>query len=175
VGRLWSGLGMQTVYLHAPEMARVEHAPKKTLRFQGPRTCGQRNNRRIRDEKKEIAQKVTIATVGAAAPFIHGLAIGMSPNYEGFLPGTVDANTGRGVRTDLVVGGLALAGAIAQPKATWSDAALGTGIGLLGAAMGQLGEQYLSPRSNTSRAPDFLRARCPWGPVFATQTNGQTP
>ncbi len=101
-----------------------------------------RLSRRIRDEKKEIAQKVTIATVGAAAPFIHGLAIGMSPNYEGFLPGTVDANTGRGVRTDLVVGGLALAGAIAQPKATWSDAALGTGIGLLGAAMGQLGEQY---------------------------------
>jgi len=103
---------------------------------------GDRLRRRMRDERKEIGSKITTAGVGAAAPFLHGLVIGSSATYDGFLPGTVDANTGKGIRTDLVLGGVALAAAIAQPRATWSDAALGGGIGLLGAAMGQLGEQY---------------------------------
>jgi len=103
---------------------------------------GQALRRRMAEERREIGSKITTAGVGAAAPFIHGLVIGTSATYSGFLPGTVDETTGKGIRTDLVVGGVALAAAIAQPKATWSDAALGAGIGLLGAAMGQLGEQY---------------------------------
>ncbi|MCK4960204.1 MAG: hypothetical protein KAT00_12410 [Planctomycetes bacterium] len=102
---------------------------------------GQALRRRMTEERREIGAKMTTGAVGAAAPFLHGLIIGSS-NYDGYLPGTVDATTGKGIRTDLVVGGACLAVAIAQPRATYSDAALGAGIGLLGASMGALGEQY---------------------------------
>lgn len=102
---------------------------------------GQALRRKMADERKEIGAKLTTAGVGAAAPFLHGLVIGSSSTYDGYLPGTVDTATGKGIRTDLVVGGACLAVAIAQPRATYSDAALGAGIGLLGASMGALGEQ----------------------------------
>jgi hypothetical protein len=103
---------------------------------------GQALRRKMGEERKEIGAKMTTSAVGAAAPFLHGLVIGSSTNYDGFLPGTVNETTGKGIRTDLVVGGACLAVAIAQPRATYSDAALGAGIGLLGASMGALGEQY---------------------------------
>jgi len=103
---------------------------------------GQALRRRMAEERKEIGTKIVATGAGAAAPFLHGMAVGSSSAYAGFLPGTVDEATGQGIRTDLVVGGLLCATAIYRPKAQYSDAAMGAGIGLLGAAMADLGEQY---------------------------------
>lgn len=97
--------------------------------------------KKMREEGALMAQRLTVGGLATGSALGMGVVYGATEwgREGGYIPGTVDESTGKGIRLDLVAGGLGLGAAIAMPKATWSDAALGVGLGLFLPAVSDLG------------------------------------
>lgn len=102
---------------------------------------GQNLRKKMREEGQAMAQRLTVGGLAT------GTALGMGVIYGatdwgregGYIPGTVDESTGEGIRLDLVGGALATGASVVMPMASWSDAALGVGLGMLLPAVSDLG------------------------------------
>lgn len=101
---------------------------------------GQSLRKKMREEGQMMAQRLTVGGLGAATALGYGVILGATDwgREGGYIPGT-EGDDGKGIRVDLVAGGLGIAAAIAMPKASWSDAALGVGLGLGLPAFSDLG------------------------------------
>jgi len=100
--------------------------------------AGLRLRAKMEREGKAMVKTVTIAGVGFGGTAAYGLLLGATEwgRAGGYIPGTYDADApagsdeAKGIRLDLVLGALGAGAAVAFPMETWSDAALGLGMGM---------------------------------------------
>jgi len=115
------------------QVDRLSSAAKTNLA-----AAGLRLKAKMEREGKAMIKTVTIAGVGFGGTAAYGLLLGATDwgRAGGYIPGTYDkdaapgSDEAKGIRLDLVLGAVGAGAAVAFPMETWSDAALGLGMGM---------------------------------------------